>query len=97
MVKSVEPTVAVVNNGVTKGNQPVMFATLQETKSIQQVYQVHKTHREDGSSHNVPDEFIANHDKECKGEHLKLSVAADGKHFTVFVPSTGHAKKYASK
>jgi beta-lactamase superfamily II metal-dependent hydrolase len=97
LIKSVEPRVAIVNNGVTKGNQPVMFATLQETKSIEQVYQVHKTHREDGTSHNVPDEFIANHDKECKGEHLKLTVAADGKSYTVTVPATGHTKTYACK
>jgi len=97
LVKSVEPRVAIVNNGVTKGNMPLMFATLQETKSIEQVYQVHKTLREDGSSHNVADEFIANHDKECQGNHLKLSVAPDGKSYTVFVPSTGHKRTYACK
>jgi len=97
LVRSVEPTVAIVNNGVTKGNGPLMFATLQETKSIRQVYQLHKTERKDGTSHNVADEFIANHRAECDGKHMKVSVAADGKSFTVFVPTTGHAKTYPCK
>jgi arylsulfatase A-like enzyme/beta-lactamase superfamily II metal-dependent hydrolase len=98
LIKSVEPRVAIVNNGVTKGNGPLMFATLQETKSIEQVYQVHKTLRTDGTSHNVPDEFIANKEKECTAaHHLKLSVAADGRSYTVFVPSTGHQKTYPCK
>ena len=58
---------------------------------------MHKTLREDGTSHNVPDKFIANHDKECRGTFIKLSVAADGKSYTVTVPSTGHSQTYACK
>lgn len=97
LVKSIEPRVVIVNNGVTKGNMPLMFATLQEQKTIQAVYQMHKTERTDGTSHNVADELIANGAAECKGEHIKLSVAADGKSYTVFVPSTGHKKTYECK
>lgn len=97
LIKSVAPRVAVVNNGVTKGNQPLMFAALQETKSIEAVYQLHKTIRPNAASHNVPDEFIANHEAECQGAFVKLSVAADGKSYTVSVPSTKHQKTYASK
>ena len=97
LVRSIEPRVAIVNNGVTKGNMPLMFATLQETPSIKAVYQMHKTLRADGTSHNVPDAFIANHDKECRGTFIKLSVAADGKSYTVTVPSTGHSQTYACK
>jgi competence protein ComEC len=97
LVKSIEPHVAIVNNGVTKGNMPLMFATLQDTKSIAAVYQLHKTDRPDGSSHNVADEYIANHAKECNGEHVKLSVAADGKSYTVFVPSTKHQRTFTCK
>ncbi len=97
LVRSIEPHVAIVNNGVTKGNMPLMFATLQETPSIKAVYQMHKTLREDGTSHNVPDEFIANHDKECQGSFIKLSVAGDGKSYTISVPSTGHKKTYTCK
>lgn len=97
LIKSVSPRVTVVNNGVTKGNMPLMFAALQETKSIEAVYQLHKTDRPDGTSHNVPDEYIANHEKDCQGAFVKLSVAADGKSYTVSVPSTKHSRTFESK
>jgi competence protein ComEC len=97
LVKSVSPRVAIVNNGVTKGNMPVMFATLQETPSIEAVYQLHKTDRPEGASKNVPDEYIANHSAECQAAFVKLSVAADGKSYTVSVPSTKHSRTFASK
>ena len=97
LIQSIEPRVAIVNNGTTKGCGPLMFAALKDTKSIEAIYQVHKNLREDGKTNNAPDEFIANKDAECKGEHLKLSVAPDGKSYTVTVKSTGHSKTYASK
>jgi len=94
LVKSLEPIVAVMNNGTTKGCEPMTFATLKETPSIKAIYQVHKNLRPDGEKNNAPDEYIANHEKECKGNHIKLSVAPDGKSYTVFVPSTNHEKTY---
>ncbi len=86
LVKSLEPRVAIMNNGVTKGCQPQTFATLKETKSIEAIYQVHKNLRPDGDVNNAPDEFIANHEKDCKGNYIKLSVAPDGKSYTVSIP-----------
>jgi len=97
LIKSIAPRVAIVNNGTTKGCGPLMFAALKEAPSIEAIYQSHKNLRPDGMTVNVPDEFIANQTAECKGEHLKLSVATDGKSYTVFVKSTGHAKTYGSK
>lgn len=97
LIQSIEPRVAIVNNGTTKGCGPLMFAALKDTKSIEAIYQVHKNLRPDGSTNNAPEEFIANKEAECKGEHLKLSVAADGKSYTVTVKSTGHSKTYQSK
>ena len=97
VVKTLEPTVAIMNNGVTKGCMPEVFATLKETKSIQAIYQVHKNLRPDGEKNNTPDEYIANHEKECKGNYIKLSVAPDGKSYTVSIPAGGHEKEYKTK
>jgi len=97
LVKSLEPIVAVFNNGSTKGCEPMSFATLKETPSVKAIYQVHKNLRPDGEKNNAPDEYIANHEKECKGNHIKLSVAPDGKSYTVFVPSTGHERTYQTR
>jgi beta-lactamase superfamily II metal-dependent hydrolase len=97
LVKSLEPIVAIFNNGSTKGCEPMSFAVLKELPSIKAIYQVHKNLRPDGEKNNAPDEFIANQEKECKGNHIKLSVAPDGKSYTVFVPSTKHEKTYQTR
>jgi competence protein ComEC len=94
VIKSLEPTVAVMSNGTTKGCEPITFATLKDTPSVKAIYQIHKNLRPDGEKNNAPDEFIANHEKDCKGSHIKLSVAPDGKSYTVSVPSTGHERTY---
>ncbi|HUP79112.1 MAG TPA: sulfatase-like hydrolase/transferase, partial [Pirellula sp.] len=94
LIKSIEPRVAIINNGTKKGCMPMMFSTLKETPSIQAIYQMHKNLRDDGSVNNVADEYIANQLVECKGEHIRVSVAADGKSYRVSIPSTAHDKRY---
>ena len=97
VVRSLEPTVAIMNNGTTKGCMPEVFATLKETKSIQAIYQVHKNLRPDGATNNAPDEFIANLDKECKANFIQLSVDPAGKTYSVSIPANGHRKTFATK
>ncbi len=96
VMRTVKPTVAVMNNGHTKGCAPDVYADLKETKSIQAIYQVHKNLRPDGAMANTPDEFIANHvaaDK-CEGHPIILRVAPDAESYTVQVPSRQHEAKY---
>ena len=99
LVKSVAPTVSIMNNGHTKGCGPQTFATLKAANSIKAMYQVHKNLRKDGDKNNAPDEFIANltEPKECKALALKLSVAADGKSYTVFNPRNGHKRTFKTR
>ena len=99
LIKSVAPTVSVMNNGHTKGCAPTTFAALVRTPSIKAMYQVHKNLRKDGDKNNAPDEFIANltEPKECKALALKLSVAADGKSYTVFNPRNGHKRTFKTR
>jgi competence protein ComEC len=97
LIRSIEPRVAVINNGTTKGCMPLMFAALKETPSIETIYQVHKNLREDGAVVNSSDEFIANLAADCKGDHLKMTVAADGKSYDMFVSSSRHQRTYQCK
>jgi beta-lactamase superfamily II metal-dependent hydrolase len=97
VLATLAPTVAVMNNGVRKGCEPEVFATLKGTKSLEAIYQVHKNLRADGAVNNVADEFIANREEKCKGNFIKLSVAADGKEYTVSIPANGHEKTYRTK
>lgn len=96
LIHALAPTVAVFNNGTTKGCDPNTFATLKETPSVQAIYQVHRNLRGDGSP-NTDDEYIANGEKECKANFIKLSVDPSGKTYTVYVPSTGHSRTYQTQ
>lgn len=97
VVKALEPTVAIMNNGTTKGGAPEVFETLKSTKSVAAIYQVHKNLRPDGSVNNSPDEFIANKEKECAANPIHLEVAADGKSFLVSIPANGHKREYKTR
>lgn len=99
VLETIKPRVAIMNNGPTKGCLPEVFANLQDTKSLQAIYQVHKNLRPDGSVNNVADEFIANHKAadECEGNFIKLSVAPDSKSYTVSIPANGHEMTYQTK
>jgi len=98
LVRSLQPTVSVMNNGPTKGASDVAMAALRNAGSIKAMYQVHENVRPDGAVNNVKDKaYIANHGKlgaDCKAHYIRLSVAPDGRSYTVTVPSTGHARTF---
>ncbi len=99
ILQSLQPAVAVMNNGATKGCMPEVFANLTETKSLQAIYQVHKNLRPDGAVNNAPEEFIANHEDatQCQGNYIHLSVDPAGNAYTVEIPATGHRKTFHCK
>ena len=97
VMRSLEPRVAIMNNGTTKGCAPEVFANLKETKSIEAVYQVHKNLRPDGATNNVANEYIANTKEQCEGNHIQLSVAADGKNYLVRIPANKHERKFKTR
>jgi beta-lactamase superfamily II metal-dependent hydrolase len=97
VLRSLQPRVAVMNNGVTKGCLPEVAANLRDTPSLEAAYQVHKNLRPDGMTGNVPDEYIANKERECQGNHIKLSVAPDGQSYTVSIPANGHSRTYQTR
>jgi len=84
----------IMNNGVTKGCMPEVFANVKATPSLKALYQVHKNMRPDGSVNNVPDEFIANRKEQCDANFIKLSVSADGTSYEVSIPAHGHKARY---
>jgi hypothetical protein len=97
VLKALEPTIAVMNNGTTKGCAPEVHANLKEQKSIQTIYQMHKNLRPDGASNNTADDFIANKEKDCAGDYIHLSVDPEGKTYTVKVPATKSEKTYKTR
>ncbi len=96
LVRSLAPTISVMNNGVTKGTGEETVATLKTTPSIRAMYQVHKNLRAD-KENNTTDDHIANLEKDCAGNYIKLSVDPSGKFYTVTIPANGHIQKYETR
>lgn len=99
VMQTIKPRVAVMNNGDRKGCLPEVFANLKSTPSIEEIYQVHKNLRDDGSVNNVADDHIANKEDgtRCQGNHIQLVVAPDSLSYTVTIPSTKHTKSFGTK
>lgn len=103
LVQSLEPTVVVMNNGPRKGGQPGSFAAIKSAKSVQALYQVHKSYNVP-ESENAAHAHIANHENltgpeaaKCPANMVQMSVAPDAKSYTVSVPSTGHKRTFKVK
>ncbi len=87
--KAVNPRVAIVNNGQTKGAQKETLATIAALKSIDG-WQLHRTLNEDAQ--NVPEARIANLDNTTNA-WIKISAKNDGS-FTVTNGRTSVSKTY---
>ena len=101
LLRSLAPTVVVMNNGPRKGGQPGAFAAIQNAGSVRVLYQIHKSLNVPATV-NVADEFIANlaeakpADK-CPANFIKMSVAPDGLSYTISIPANGHTRTYQTK
>jgi hypothetical protein len=96
LLRTLAPTVAVVNNGPRKGGEPGSFATLASLSSLQGIYQVHRNVRV-GPGGNTSPELTANSGEEdCQGHGVSAAVEPNGRHYTVSVESTGHRRTYAA-
>ena len=102
LIHSFAPTVSVMNNGSGKGTEKSTVEGLKSSPGILDMYQVHKDLRADHLANNTPDEFCANLASTSRpptipGNIIKLSVAPDGKSYTITIPSTGHTKTYQTR
>jgi competence protein ComEC len=96
LLRSLSPTITVMNNGPTKGTEAGTIASLKSTPSIKTMYQVHKNVRSDAEN-NTADDLVANKEKNCSGNYIKLSVDPNGSAYTVQIPGTGHQRRFTTK
>jgi len=90
---AVQPRVAIVNNGATKGGSPEVFAGLHRAPGLQDVWQLHRSQNQ--GAENFADDRIANLD-ETSGHWIKASANTDGS-FTVTNGRTGVTKNYGPR
>jgi competence protein ComEC len=93
LVRALSPKVTVMSNGINKGCNAGTFATLKSIPSIEAMYQIHRNLRAD-SENNTSSKYIANLEQHCNGDYIKLSVAPNGKSYTISIPAKGHSATY---
>ena len=84
LVRSIQPTVAIINNGPNKGGEPGVFTLLKSIENLQDIFQVHLNLRT-GAEKNTSLDRIANlgPEKGCAGRWIRLSVSSDASTFTL--------------
>lgn len=95
LVHAVAPTVAVMNNGATKGGHVEVFETLQASPGLQDVWAVHEATRND-ALHNAAPDLIANPAGNDAAHYLKAVIKADGS-YTVTNGRNAFSRSYASR
>ncbi|HXK10251.1 MAG TPA: MBL fold metallo-hydrolase [Vicinamibacteria bacterium] len=95
LVRTLQPTVVVFNNGPRKGAGPETVATVRTTPSVKAVYQIHRNLVDDRL--NTDAHRIANPGDPCRGDYVALSVAPEGASYSVSVPSTKHRQTFRTR
>ncbi len=98
LVHAIQPQVAVMCNGPTKGGHQQSQATLRSTKSLKAWYQLHRNVNLKPEEQ-APADFIANQEAtaECKGNFIKASVAPGGASYTVQILPKGKVTTYQTR
>ena len=97
LIRSVNPRVAVCNNGPRKGGHPTVIATLRRLPDIQGIYQLHRNLGATPAENTDPDHIANDKSKGQSGEMVVLRVAPDAKSYTVTVGSKGKTKTYKTR
>jgi competence protein ComEC len=95
LVRTLAPTVAIMNNGPHKGGGPATVKLLKSTASVQAAYQLHRN-ADTAASDNTEPELIANK-AEAGGEYIHVRVEADGSKFSVQIGAHGPVRLFESR
>jgi beta-lactamase superfamily II metal-dependent hydrolase len=95
LVRTVAPTVAIMNNGPRKGGAPATVKLLRSISTIEAAYQMHRN-AATSAGDNTEASLIANKD-EAGGQIIRVFVAPDGSSFSVQLGENGPARRFATR
>jgi beta-lactamase superfamily II metal-dependent hydrolase len=95
LVHAVAPTVAVMNNGATKGGHVEVFETLQASPGLQDVWALHQATQND-ALHNAAPDLIANPAGTDAAHYIKAVIQPDGS-YTLSNARNGVSRGYVSR
>ncbi len=95
LVRSIQPTVAIMNNGPRKGGSPATVKLLRSIPSIKAAYQLHRNAATSPEDNTDPG-LIANSDP-AGGRFIHVSVTPDGSRFHVQIGPDGPQREFASR
>jgi hypothetical protein len=95
LVRTIQPTVAIMNNGPKKGGAPATVKLLRSVPSIQAAYQLHRN--VDTSAEDNTDASLIANAEPAGGNDIHVSVSADGSKFSVQIGEGGAIREFASK
>jgi len=95
LVRTIAPTVAIMNNGPRKGGAAGTVKLLRSIPSIKAAYQLHKNAATSAEDNTDP-ALIANQNAKG-GQFIKVSVEPDGSRYSVQVGADGPKQVFSSK
>lgn len=96
LVLAIDPRVAVICNGPTKGAEANTLATLKQVKSLEAWYQLHRNTRLPAEDQTPPERIANSGDTaSCQGVWVKASVAPAGDKYTVQIGPQGSPREFA--
>jgi len=95
LLRTIAPTVAVMDNGPRKGGDPQTVARLRAIPSIQAAYQLHKNAATSDAA-NTDRDLIVN-GSPAGGQFLQVTVAAEGTSYRVRAGTDGPVREFKTK
>jgi len=95
LMKSLNPSVAIMNNGPRKGGSAATVKWLRELPNLKAAYALHKN-AGTAEADNLPADMTANHDAQG-GQFIRVTVAPDGASYKVRIGAYGKEAEYVSK
>lgn len=95
LLKTIEPTVAIMDNGSKKGGSPATVKLMKSLPSIKGFYALHKN-ASTNADDNADSSKIANANP-AGGEFIKVSVSPDGSSFEVTIGEHGKPERFKTR